>query len=90
VHHLSSGVPFYRLPDILRTYPELREVGRLTLWASFACVRLALWDEETRRLLSFREARAAHADRSGAASGGGAPYLSLNASDPILASGESK
>jgi acyl-lipid omega-6 desaturase (Delta-12 desaturase) len=61
VHHLSSGVPFYRLPEVLRTYPELREVGRLTLWRSFACVHLALWDEETRRLLSFREARAARA-----------------------------
>jgi acyl-lipid omega-6 desaturase (Delta-12 desaturase) len=94
VHHLSSGVPFYRLPDVLRAYPELREVGRLTLWRSFACVRLALWDEETRRLLSFREARAAHADRSSRnsaeASGERTVYLSLNASDPILASGESK
>jgi acyl-lipid omega-6 desaturase (Delta-12 desaturase) len=61
VHHLSSGVPFYRLPEILRAYPELRNVGRLTLWQSFVCVRLTLWDEETRRLLSFREARAAYA-----------------------------
>jgi omega-6 fatty acid desaturase (delta-12 desaturase) len=58
VHHLSSGVPFYRLPEVLRTYPELREVGRLTLWRSLVCVRLTLWDEETRRLVSFREARA--------------------------------
>ena len=40
VHHLSSGVPFYRLPEILRTDPELREVGRLTLWQSLVCVRL--------------------------------------------------
>ncbi|MFZ0600845.1 MAG: fatty acid desaturase [Roseiarcus sp.] len=59
VHHLSSGIPFYRLPEVLRTYPELSEVGRLTLWRSLVCVRLALWDEETRRLLSFREAREA-------------------------------
>jgi omega-6 fatty acid desaturase (delta-12 desaturase) len=59
VHHLSSGVPFYRLPEVLRTYPELRDVSRLTLWQSFVCVRLTLWDEETRRMLSFREARAA-------------------------------
>jgi omega-6 fatty acid desaturase (delta-12 desaturase) len=57
VHHLSSGVPFYRLPEVLRAYPELGEVSRLTLWGSLACVRLALWDEETRRLLTFREAR---------------------------------
>jgi len=58
VHHLSSGVPLYRLPEVLRAYPELSEVGRLTLWRSLVCVRLALWDEETRRLMSFREARA--------------------------------
>jgi len=55
VHHLSSGIPFYRLPEVLRNHPELSEVGRLTLWRSLACVRLALWDEEKRRLLSFRE-----------------------------------
>ena len=58
VHHLSSGVPFYRLPEVLRAYPALSEAGRLILWRSLVCVRLALWDEETRRLLSFREARA--------------------------------
>jgi omega-6 fatty acid desaturase (delta-12 desaturase) len=65
VHHLSSGVPFYRLPEVLRAYPELREVSRLTLWQSLVCVRLTLWDEETRRLLSFREARAAQSARRG-------------------------
>ncbi len=60
VHHLSSGIPFYRFPDILRVHPELRGIGRLTLWGSFGCVRLALWDESKRRLVSFREARALH------------------------------
>lgn len=57
IHHLSSRIPFYRLPEVLRDYPELREVGRLTLWQSFASVRLALWDEDKRRLVSFREAK---------------------------------
>jgi len=57
VHHLSSGVPFYRLPEVLRAYPELGDIGRLTLWRSLVCVRLTLWDEKTRRLVSFREAR---------------------------------
>ena len=58
VHHLSSGIPFYRLQTVLRDHPELGEVGRLTLRRSLGCVRLALWDEDKRRMVSFREARA--------------------------------
>ena len=55
VHHLCSRIPFYRLPRALRDYPELCGVGRLTLMESFCCVRLALWDEGRRRLISFHE-----------------------------------
>jgi len=53
VHHLNSRIPFYRLPEVLRNHPELAEFGRLTLAESFRCVRLALWDEDRRRLVSF-------------------------------------
>jgi omega-6 fatty acid desaturase (delta-12 desaturase) len=58
VHHLSSRIPYYRLPRVLRDYPELRDVGHITLLQSFQCVRLVLWDEAQRRLVSFREIRA--------------------------------
>jgi omega-6 fatty acid desaturase (delta-12 desaturase) len=58
VHHLSSRIPYYRLPRVLRDHPALRAVGRLTLLQSFRCVRLVLWDETQRRLVSFREASA--------------------------------
>jgi omega-6 fatty acid desaturase (delta-12 desaturase) len=58
VHHLCSRIPYYRLPRVLRDYPELRDVSRLTLLQSFCCVRLVLWDEAQRRLVTFREARA--------------------------------
>lgn len=58
VHHLSSRIPYYRLPEVLRDHPELRGVGRLTLLQSFRCVRLVLWDERSKRLVSFRDARA--------------------------------
>ena len=57
VHHLCSRIPYYRLPAVLRAHPELRNVGRLTLLQSFRCVRLTLWDEAQRRLVSFREAQ---------------------------------
>lgn len=59
VHHLSSRIPYYRLPSVLRDHPELKTVGRLTLMQSFSCVPLVLWDENCRRLISFRELRSA-------------------------------
>jgi acyl-lipid omega-6 desaturase (Delta-12 desaturase) len=57
VHHLCSRIPYYRLPDVLRAYPELVATGRLTLVQSLCCVRLVLWDEGHRRLVSFRDMR---------------------------------
>lgn len=57
VHHLCSGIPFYRLRLVLRHHPDLANVGRLTLAQSLACARLALWDELTHRLITFRELR---------------------------------
>jgi omega-6 fatty acid desaturase (delta-12 desaturase) len=56
VHHLCSRIPCYRLPDVLRDHPQLAAVGRITLVQSLRCVRLALWDERERRLISFGEA----------------------------------
>jgi omega-6 fatty acid desaturase (delta-12 desaturase) len=42
---------------VLREHPELRDIGRLTLWQSIKCVRLVLWDESRKKLISFREMR---------------------------------
>jgi acyl-lipid omega-6 desaturase (Delta-12 desaturase) len=58
VHHLASRIPCYRLGEALRDHPELQGVSRLTLKESFRCLSLALWDEDKRRLVGFREARA--------------------------------
>lgn len=58
VHHMSSGIPFYRLPEVMRDHPELENISRLTLWESFKCARLKLWDEANKRLVTFKEARA--------------------------------
>jgi omega-6 fatty acid desaturase (delta-12 desaturase) len=59
VHHISSRVPYYRLPEVLRDYPELKQVGRIGILESLRGVNLVLWDEAKRKLVSFREARAA-------------------------------
>ncbi len=61
IHHLCSRIPYYRLPLVLRDYPELGTIGRLTLVQSFRCVRLVLWDECQRRLVSFHEVRERYA-----------------------------
>jgi omega-6 fatty acid desaturase (delta-12 desaturase) len=50
-------VPYYRLPEVLRDYPQLKTIGRISLLDSLRGVKLVLWDESTRRLVSFREAR---------------------------------
>ncbi|MCB2116378.1 MAG: fatty acid desaturase [Rhodobacteraceae bacterium] len=57
VHHLYSRIPFYRLPEVIRDHAALAEAQRLTLAESLGCIRLHLWDETSRRLMSFAEAR---------------------------------
>ena len=53
LHHLSSRIPFYRLSEVLSDYPELRTIGRLTLRESLKCVKLALWDQQSKKMVPF-------------------------------------
>jgi len=64
VHHLSSRIPNYRLRECMEQNPELQHVTRLTLAGSLKCARLKLWDQESRRLISFRELRRLLAERA--------------------------
>ncbi len=57
VHHLYSRIPFYRLTEVLRDHNELVEVSRMTMLQSLKCASLDLWDEKSRRLVSFATAR---------------------------------
>jgi omega-6 fatty acid desaturase (delta-12 desaturase) len=61
VHHASSRIPFYRLPQALRAHPSLAAVPRLGWRDAVRALDLALWDEASGRLVSFRAARAASA-----------------------------
>jgi omega-6 fatty acid desaturase (delta-12 desaturase) len=54
IHHLSSGIPFYRLPSVLKDWPELRNARCLTIAESVRSFKLALWDEATQRLVPFK------------------------------------
>ena len=55
VHHLCSRIPFYRLPQVLKDYPELKEYNCLTIRDSLKTIRLNIWDEDKNKLVSFRE-----------------------------------
>ena len=57
VHHLYSRIPFYRLPEVLRDHVELAEGNRMTIRQSLGNARLNLWDEDSRRLVSFSRAK---------------------------------
>ena len=61
VHHMSSRIPFYRLPQVMQDHPELHQVSRITLRDTASTVRLSLWDEANGRMVSFREAGGAAA-----------------------------
>ena len=56
VHHLSSRIPFYRLPEVLEQHPCLRDLNRFTAVQACGTLNLALWDEERRGMVSFRDA----------------------------------
>ncbi len=82
IHHLCSRIPYYRLPLVLRDYPNLGDIGRLTLVQSFRCVRRVLWDEGQQRLVSFREVRQRYA--LGLSSGGNSRISPSHARSAVL------
>lgn len=59
VHHLASRIPYYRLTEVLRDIPALAETSTLTIRESLRTVRLVLWDERSRRLVTWKQARTA-------------------------------
>jgi len=55
IHHLSPRIPNYHLQKCYEENPALQQVSQLTLYSSLQTVWLVLWDEERRRLITFRE-----------------------------------
>ncbi len=68
VHHLYSRIPFYRLPEVLRDHAVLSDSNRMTIKESLTNARLHLWDEDSKTLLSFGQARSVSLQRRAAAS----------------------
>lgn len=56
IHHLSSRIPFYRLPKVIEAFPQLGDINRMTLRQSLKSARLTLWDEDKRRMVPIAAA----------------------------------
>ncbi|MCF6306245.1 MAG: fatty acid desaturase [Rhodobacteraceae bacterium] len=57
VHHLYSRIPFYRLMEVLRENTTLENLNRMTIRQSLKSAQMHLWDEGSRKLVSFAQAR---------------------------------
>lgn len=58
IHHLNIRIPFYRLPEAMAAIPELQSpiVTSLALRDIIGCFKSSLWDEDSQRMVSYREA----------------------------------
>ena len=58
IHHLNARIPNYRLQECLDASPELLSTPKkLRFLESLKCIRLVLWDEDNKKLVSFAGAR---------------------------------
>ena len=55
VHHLNSGIPFYRLPEAMQAIPELQSPGVTDLSPTSIreCFALKLWDPVQKRMVGY-------------------------------------
>ena len=58
IHHLNVRIPFYRLPEAMAAIHELQSPITTTLAPRdiIDCFRSCLWDEDSQRMVSYREA----------------------------------
>jgi omega-6 fatty acid desaturase (delta-12 desaturase) len=56
IHHLNHRIPFYRLPEVYRAIPELREAKVTTLQPReiLRCLSLKVWCVETQSMVGLR------------------------------------
>lgn len=57
IHHLSVRIPNYNLESCHNADPLFADVKAITLFSSLKSLTFRLWDEEARRLVSFRHLR---------------------------------
>jgi acyl-lipid omega-6 desaturase (Delta-12 desaturase) len=60
IHHLSPRIPNYNLEKCHRAESLFQTVKPVTFFASFKALSFRLWDEQRRKLVSFRGLKNAH------------------------------
>jgi len=55
VHHIAPRIPNYRLQRCHDENEIFHQSPQLTLTSAMRTLRLALWDEEQKRLVTFKE-----------------------------------
>jgi acyl-lipid omega-6 desaturase (Delta-12 desaturase) len=55
VHHMSPRIPNYRLQQVHDENPEFHVVTKVRVRDTFRLITRALWDEDERRLVRFRD-----------------------------------
>ncbi len=53
LHHVNFRVPNFNIKDCYSQTPQLQQVHPITVWEGFRHMRLALWDEDAGKLVSF-------------------------------------
>ncbi|MBN8850874.1 MAG: fatty acid desaturase [Sphingobacteriales bacterium 50-39] len=55
IHHINSRIPFYRLPEVMASIPQLREAKTTTLnpLDIMACLRLKVWDPNSNSMVGI-------------------------------------
>jgi omega-6 fatty acid desaturase (delta-12 desaturase) len=57
IHHIRPRIPNYHLQQCYDDLPAMRAVTPLTIRGSLKSLRMNLWDEDAKELVSFRSAR---------------------------------
>jgi omega-6 fatty acid desaturase (delta-12 desaturase) len=57
IHHLNARIPFYRLPEVIQSIPELQHPKTTSLHPAevWRCLRLKVWDVEAQRMVGLSQ-----------------------------------
>jgi omega-6 fatty acid desaturase (delta-12 desaturase) len=56
IHHLSPKIPNYELQRCMDENSMFQHPSEITFWRGFRCASLRIWDEDSERLVTWREA----------------------------------